>query len=101
MLVYLPLLPNEAVPGVVPEETEWLSTWNFEYSGEQVEKVVELAEKNFEVGGERIRRAVRAVWERKREIRKEREREGRIFEMGRILSRASGTAGGAPLRRGL
>lgn len=86
MLVYLPLLPNERVPGVVPEETEWLSTWNFGYSAEQVEQVVELGERNFEVGGERIRRAVRAVWERKREGRMEREREGRIVEMGRVLS---------------
>ena len=86
MLIYLPLLPNELVPGCVPEETEWLSTWNFEYAGEQVEKLVELGERNFEVGGERIRRAVRAVWERKREGRRERERgEGRIGEMGRVL----------------
>jgi phospholipase A2 len=85
MLIYLPLLPNEACPGVIPESTEYLSTWNFQYSPEQVDSVVELAGRNFEVGGERIRRAVRAMWIRKKQLRLEREREGRILEKGRAL----------------
>jgi len=78
-----------------------MSTWNFEYSGEQVEKVVELGERNFEVGGERIRRAVRAVWERKREQRMQREREGRIVEMGRVLSGSAVADGGGGLGGGV
>jgi len=85
MLIYLPLLPNDKVPGVVPETTEYMSTWNFQYTPVQVDKVVELAERNYEVGSERIRRAVRAVWIRKRQVRLERERESRIFDKGKAL----------------
>jgi cytosolic phospholipase A2 len=73
MLIYLPLLPNEKVPGVVPETTEYMSTWNFQYTPEQIDKVVELAERNFEEGEDRIRRAIRAIWERKRELRRREE----------------------------
>lgn len=76
MLIYLPFLPNEKCPGVVPETTEYMSTWNFEYTPQQVDNVVMLAERNFEVGRERIRRAVRAMWNKKRQTRMEREKEG-------------------------
>jgi cytosolic phospholipase A2 len=76
MLIYLPFLPNEKCPGVVPETTEYMSTWNFEYTPQQVDNVVMLAERNFEVGRERIRRAVRAMWNKKRQTRMEREEEG-------------------------
>jgi cytosolic phospholipase A2 len=85
MLIYLPLLPNDKVPGVIPETTEYMSTWNFAYTPEQVDKVVELAQRNFEIGEERIRRAVRAVWERKREIRRKRELDGRLVIKGKTL----------------
>jgi len=85
MLIYLPLLPNPKVPGVVPETTEYMSTWNFQYTPEQIDKVVELAERNFEVGEERIRRAIRAVWQRKREIRRQRKLERRLVIRGRAL----------------
>lgn len=83
MLIYCPFLPNEKVPGLDPEKTEFMSTWNFEYKPEEVEGLVRLAEANFEVGRERIKRAVRAVWIRKREARLAKEREeGRLLRIG-------------------
>jgi cytosolic phospholipase A2 len=85
ILVYMPLLPNDRVPGVVPEETEWMSTWNFQYTPEQIDKVVELAERNFEVGSERVRRAVRAMWIRKRDLRIKREMEEKMMEVSTTL----------------
>jgi phospholipase A2 len=85
MLIYLPFLPNDKVPGVVPETTDYMSTWNFQYTPEQVDKVVELAERNYEIGSERIRRAVKAVWTRKKMVRLQRERENRILDKGKAL----------------
>jgi cytosolic phospholipase A2 len=85
MLIYLPLLPNLKVPDVVPETTEFLSTWNFQYTPAQVDELVALAGANFGVGEERIRRAVRAMWLRKKGLREEREREGRILVKGKAL----------------
>ena len=73
MLIYLPLIPNENCPGVVPETTEYMSTWNFQYTPRQIDNVVQLAERNFEVGSEKIKRAVRAMWIRKREVRLQKE----------------------------
>jgi phospholipase A2 len=85
MLIYLPLLPNPKVPDVIPESTEYLSTWNFQYTSDQVDELVALARANFGVGEERIRRAVGAMWLRKRALREEREREGRILVKGKAL----------------
>jgi cytosolic phospholipase A2 len=85
MLIYLPLLPNARVPDVDPDTTDYMSTWNFQYTPEQVDKVVELAERNYEVGSERIRRAVRAMWIRKKQVRLQRERESRILSKGKAL----------------
>jgi len=85
MLIYLPLLPNSKCPGLVPESTEYMSTWNFQYTPEQVDNVVNLAQRNFEVGQERIRRAVRAVWERKRQLRLQKELERRLLIRGKAL----------------
>jgi phospholipase A2 len=80
MLIYCPFLPNARVPGLDPETTEFMSTWNFEYKPEEVDATVALAEANFEEGRERIRRAVKAVWLRKRETRLAREKEeGRLL----------------------
>lgn len=89
MLIYLPLLPNEKCPGVIPETTEYMSTWNFQYTPEEIDNVVSLAERNFEEGRDRIRRAVKAVWLRKREVRLQRERESRIVIKGQTLVRDS------------
>jgi cytosolic phospholipase A2 len=87
MLIYMPLLPNEKCPGVIPETTEYMSTWNFQYTPEEIDNVVMLAERNFEEGSERTRRAVRAMWMRKRQVRRERERESRIVIKGQTLVR--------------
>lgn len=92
MLIYLPLLPNEKCPNIIPEKTEFMSTWNFQYTPEQVDAVIDLAGRNFQVGEARIRRAVRAMWLRKKMLRLEREREGRVLEKGKalVLSRMEG-----------
>lgn len=73
-LIYFPLLPNEdKAPGVDPRISPYLSTWNFIYTPEEVRKVVELAQANFEEGEEQTKRVVRAVYERKKKKRLERE----------------------------
>ena len=87
MLIYLPLLPNEKCPDVVPETTEYMSTWNFQYTPDEIDNVVTLAERNFEEGSDRIRRAVKAMWMRKRQVRREREHESRIVIKGQTLVR--------------
>ncbi|KAG8627270.1 hypothetical protein KVT40_004753 [Elsinoe batatas] len=76
-VVYFPLIPNDKAPGVDPQKSDFLSTWNFVYSSEEVDKVVDLARANFEAGKEQTRRTVKAVWERKRKQRLERERQDR------------------------
>ena len=50
-----------------------MSTWNFIYTPEDVDNVVGLAKANFDEGKERTRRVVRAVYERKKRAREERE----------------------------
>ncbi|KAK9378374.1 acyl transferase/acyl hydrolase/lysophospholipase [Kockiozyma suomiensis] len=84
-LVYCPLLPNSKVPGVDPDESPYMSTWNFIYSPEEVDKVVELAGTNFSEGEERVRRAVRLIYERKRKIRIEREQKVKDLWKEKIL----------------
>jgi phospholipase A2 len=74
-VIYFPFLPNKKVDGVDPKTSDYLSTWNFIYTPEQIEKVVDLARANFEEGRERTRRTVRAVYERKKARRLEREAE--------------------------
>ena len=72
-IIYFPLLPNPKAPGVDPKTSEFLSTWNFVYTPEQIDKVVALARANFDEGKEQTRRCVRAVYERKKKARLERE----------------------------
>ncbi|CAK7198537.1 hypothetical protein SEUCBS139899_001200 [Sporothrix eucalyptigena] len=69
-LVYLPYLANEAkVPGVNPATSDFMSTWNFVYRPEEVDKAVALARANFDESSEQIRATVRAVYERKKQLR--------------------------------
>ena len=75
-LIYFPLLANPKVAGVDPMTSDFMSTWNFVYTNDEIDKVVELARANFEEGREQTRRTVRAVWERKRRLRLQREEEG-------------------------
>ncbi|KIW62334.1 hypothetical protein PV04_10515 [Phialophora macrospora] len=72
-VIYFPLLPHPKVPGVDPDKSDFLSTWNFIYTPEQVDKVVELARTNFNEGEAKVKRTVRAVYERKKKERRERE----------------------------
>ncbi|KAI0022656.1 FabD/lysophospholipase-like protein [Xylariomycetidae sp. FL0641] len=86
-VVYMPLLANPAVPGVDPAASDYLSTWNFVYTPEQVDKVVALARANFDEGKEKVRRTVRAVYDRKRAVRLRREEEARNESYRRSMRR--------------
>ena len=84
-LIYFPFLPNPTkVPNVDPDTSEFMSTWNFIYTSEEIDKVVDLARANFDEGKEQTRRCVRAVYERKKRIREE--REGQL--MGKMKEKA-------------
>ena len=72
-VVYFPFLPNPKVEGVDPNTSPYLSTWNFIYSQEEIDKVVALARANFEAGKDQTKRTVRAVYERKKARRIEAE----------------------------
>ncbi|KAI4193214.1 MAG: hypothetical protein LQ346_003993 [Caloplaca aetnensis] len=76
-VVYFPFLPNPSVSGVDPNTSDFMSTWNFIYSAEDIDQVVSLARANFREGEEQVKRTVRAVYERKKCRRQERERSER------------------------
>ena len=77
-LIYFPLLPNPKVPGVDPDKTDFMSTWNFIYTPEDIDKVVALAKANFEEGESQVKRTVRAVYQRKKAAREKMEGRRRI-----------------------
>lgn len=72
-VVYMPFLKNDKVQGVDPGTSEYMSTWNFVYTPDEVEKVVALARANYNEGREKIRKTIRAVYERKRKMRLQKE----------------------------
>lgn len=74
-LIYLPFMANDKVPGVSPGKSEFMSTWNFIYTAENIQSVIDLARANFDEGKEQIRSTVRAVYERKKQLRLEKEKE--------------------------
>ena len=74
-VVYLPLMANEKVPNVSPKTSDFLSTWNFVYTPEQIDKVVELARANYDEGKDQIRSTIRAVYERKKKLREKAEKQ--------------------------
>lgn len=85
-VIYFPLLPNPAAaPGIDPNTTDCLSTWNFVYTPADIDSVIALARANFEAGREQTRRTVRAVYERKKRDRVRREERGRIRRWEREL----------------
>ncbi|KAL2175697.1 acyl transferase/acyl hydrolase/lysophospholipase [Thermothelomyces heterothallicus CBS 202.75] len=91
-VVYLPFLANErAAPGVDVATSDYLSTWNFVYTPDQIDQVIALARANYGEGRERIRATVRAVYERKRRRREERERKEETAEWTRQVGK--GVAG--------
>lgn len=72
-VVYLPFMANPKVEGVDPAKSEYMSTWNFVYTPEQVDKVVQLAQANYDEGKEQIKGCVRAVYERRKKMREDQE----------------------------
>lgn len=91
-LIYFPFVANEKVPGVDPLKSDFMSTWNFVYTPEEIDKVVGLARANFEEGKEQTRRTIRAVWERKRMLRLQRQKEEQEFRKT-CLMRSLGRGG--------
>lgn len=91
-VVYFPFIANDKVPGVDPVESDYMSTWNFVYTPEEIDKVAQLARANFEEGSEQTRRVVKAVYERKREARLVKKREEK--ELRRRLQMRRGEAFG-------
>ncbi|BFZ57325.1 hypothetical protein PYCC9005_004377 [Savitreella phatthalungensis] len=70
LLVYLPLLPHAEID-IDPTSSEVLSTWNFKYTPEDCRALRQLCEYNFfkspgGSGEKRLRRAMKAIWQRKR-----------------------------------
>ncbi|MCJ1431513.1 hypothetical protein MMC27_000866 [Xylographa pallens] len=86
-VIYFPFLPNPKVEGVDPNTSDFMSTWNFVYTPEQIDKVVALARANFEEGKEQTRRCVRAVYERKRNARLVREEKEMVERWRRRMER--------------
>jgi len=80
-VIYFPLLANPLVPGVDPRVSDFLSTWNFVYTPEEVDKVVALAKANFQAGREQTREAVRAVWQRKKRQRLDQEHRAKVARL--------------------
>lgn len=72
-VVYFPLMSNPKVEGVDPVKNDYMSTWNFVYTPEDIDNVVALARANYDEGKEQTRRCIRAVYERKKKKREERE----------------------------
>lgn len=74
-LIYFPFLANDKVPGVDPMKSDFMSTWNFVYTPEEIDKVVNLARANYEEGKGQTMRVIRAVYERKKKLRLQREQD--------------------------
>lgn len=77
-VIYLPLLSNEKVPGISPGTSDFLSTWNFVYTPDQIDSVVKLARANYDEGKDQIKATVRAVYERKKQLREQAEAQRRL-----------------------
>ena len=76
-----------------------MSTWNMVYKPEEIDSVVALARANYSEGREQTKRTIRAVWERKRAIRLQREHEEQEYarrvrlRKGHIAMRRNGDCG--------
>jgi phospholipase A2 len=91
-VIYFPFMANPKVDGVDPKTSDFMSTWNFVYTPEQIDSVVDLARTNFHEGAERTKMTVRAVYERKKKLREEREEQEK--ERRRRFKLRQGRAGG-------
>ncbi|RDA95159.1 hypothetical protein CP533_1924 [Ophiocordyceps camponoti-saundersi (nom. inval.)] len=85
-VVYLPFLGNEKAPDVSPGSSEFLSTWNFVYTPDQIDGVVRLARANYDEGKEQIKSTIRAVYERKKQLRQQAEKKVRQDMLRRMAS---------------
>ncbi|PGH29661.1 phospholipase A2 [[Emmonsia] crescens] len=70
--------PSWAAGSIDPACNDFMSTWNFVYTPEQVDGVVGLAKANFVEGEDRVKRVVRGIYERKKRARLQRMREGEL-----------------------
>lgn len=87
-LIYLPFMANpDKVEGVDPVQSDYMSTWNFVYTPDEVDKVIALARANYEEGKHKIKNCVRAVYERKKKMREEAEAEARSERYRRSMRR--------------
>jgi phospholipase A2 len=87
-LIYLPFIANpDKVEGVDPAQNDYMSTWNFVYTPEQIDNVVALARANYAEGKDQIKACVRAVYERKRKIREQSEVNARRERHRRLMRR--------------
>jgi len=87
-VIYLPFLANPKVADgqLNPATSDFMSTWNFVYTSPQVDSVVALAQANYDEARESIRATVRAVYERKKKLRRS-EKASRKREQYRRLVR--------------
>ncbi|OKL61926.1 hypothetical protein UA08_03019 [Talaromyces atroroseus] len=75
-----PASPKALAPkpsSINPDVDDFLSTWNFVYTPEQIDSVVGLAKANFAQGEAQVKRVVRGVYERRKRDRLQREREAK------------------------
>ncbi|EQK98305.1 hypothetical protein G6O67_000350 [Ophiocordyceps sinensis] len=85
-VVYLPFLSNDKVPDVSPGTSEFLSTWNFVYTPEQIDGVVQLARANYDEGRQQIKSTILAVYERKKQLRERAEKQLRDEAFNKLAS---------------
>ncbi|KLJ09795.1 phospholipase A2 [Blastomyces silverae] len=64
-----------SVEPIDPASNDFMSTWNFVYTPEQVDGVVGLAKANFAEGEGQVKRVVRGIYERKKRARLQKIRE--------------------------
>ncbi|KAF7544062.1 hypothetical protein G7Z17_g10245 [Cylindrodendrum hubeiense] len=89
-VIYMPFLTNDKVPGLSPGTTDFLSTWNFIYTPDQIDEVVKLARANYDEGKDQIRSTVRAIYERKKRLREATERTTRQERYRSLIRRGEG-----------
>lgn len=75
--------PKPKPNSINPDVDDFLSTWNFVYTPEQIDSVIGLARANFAEGEAQVKRVVRGVYERRRRDRLQRERLAKEEEMDR------------------
>ncbi|USW50156.1 Putative lysophospholipase, catalytic domain, Acyl transferase/acyl hydrolase/lysophospholipase [Septoria linicola] len=88
-LIYFPFLANAKAPNVDPMKSDFMSTWNFVYTADEIDKVVQLARANFEEGQAQTKHVIKAVWERKKSARLRREKEDSDFRRSARMQRGS------------